>query len=68
MIIIALIVLWLILRPACCYPMYRRPISFGPMFYPMHMHHHHGPGHFRGHGPMGGMGGPGHGPMGGRRF
>ena len=69
MIIIALIVLWLILRPAYYY---RRPMFFGPMFRPMPMHHHHGLGHYRGHGPMGhgGMGGSGHGhgPMGGHRF
>jgi hypothetical protein len=68
MIIIVLIVLWLMIRSAFCYPFYRRPMFFGPMFYPMHMHHHHGPTHFRGHGHMGGMGGHGHGPMGGHRF
>ena len=70
MIIIVLFILWLILRPAFYYRPYRRPMFFGPMFYPMYVHHHRGPGHFTGHGPMGhgGMGGPGHGPMGGHRF
>ena len=68
MFVLILLILWIVLRSGYYYPMYRRPMIFGPMFYPRPMYGprmHRGPGHMGGHGHMGG---PGHGPMGGPRF